>query len=199
MNRSDFQANIEILIERDPDNKMIPVISRGYRPINCFYLKNEIDKLPPIINLVDEEKPDKIPENLRDLFKKKMHIVNSIRKLSNDFHTAHHDGMRADISRSIKDLIQKKAELQASIEYIKDNPHIPEKSEDVELPDDDVELYKRQKQLADNIRYHKYKIQDAIERGDQDQISKREKLLAKKKIELAHVKRKLANKGYASR
>lgn len=204
MSEEDFEANIEYLIKRDPEHNLLPLIKTGYSYINVFYLETAINELPPVVDTSpgDDEVSNTEPQErmhpaLKDLAKKKMHLVNSIRKLSNDFHTSPNDSYSADISKRIKKLIRQKKDIQASIDFYRDNPQIATHMTDEmknKIPDNELELYKRRKALKDNIRYHERQLQRYIEKGDQVMIDEREIILKSKKLELAHVKRAISTK-----
>lgn len=165
LNNEDYSAKLAMLRDLEPTNDLLAKLERGNSALNSIYLCNALRialakkkaETPSVQSEPEKKKPASSLEiNLR-------HLRASRAELSNSFIHCQTDDQRAAISDSILSLNVRIREIVDLIEKNKENPKLPELlpvNDKYPVPDDPLEMYKKNHSLRTNI----LRMQKDIER-----------------------------------
>lgn len=198
MRANDYFVKCEYLFERIPDHPLRERLEARRTLLNVSILESELQKLKESLSVEHESPPSspKMDRPLKVLYSKWNNYLRQRNEISNQLHTLKTTIERRPYVDRILDLIKRMGEISQQIDHyieFKELPELP-KSEEYEIPETVIDLYKKRSSLRSSIsqatkRLEKHKslgLADKVERG----IAKIQKL----KIHLAYVERHIAIK-----
>lgn len=191
MNRSDYEAGLELLRKRMPEHPFFTFLSQGYAPGRVLYMRKAVEEAvaAPVRMKVDAAPAD--PE-LRKMYIEKSTLFTRRAKLSNQFHVCTTDAQRAKVSIRVQ-LVQREIEaLKNRIEhYLNTGKTKTMKSDKFPVPDDPYKRLKKRNSLRSNISNYKRKLKHLAglpdNHPDRKNIDKYETKLNNLQMHLKHV------------
>jgi len=139
MTEVDYRSGVERLQCVDPQNPLLPYITRGYGHVNCGYLKYALEGIQEPIT-IEEAKPANVHDVLAHLFGKQA-------KLSNSFHDCKSNAERERVSVAIEAVHDNIRRVKAGLDVQNNKPVDKEDP----IPTDPLELMKHRNVLRTTI------------------------------------------------
>lgn len=201
MTRQEYEQAVALIGRRNPGETLLNTLRAGYRPVNEIYIRAALRRLPPV-GLKTEGIAADIPhqrdqrfadQNLRELWAERTRLFGEMNKCSNHFHECKSDDERAANSRSIRVIWGKILEVKDRIEYYEQHGELPAPADEERfpIPDDLVEIVKKQLSLRAQISQRKRQLDGLAGLHESDperaKIADIEAKLAELKLYLGHL------------
>lgn len=198
MTKEDYLAGVDWIAIKRPDHPLLRSLKQGISPINILYLQHTLKEVGE-----PEDEPDHLPDQVVDetdpqliiMYKERRQLFTRRARLSNSFHECHTDTERATVSDDIRFVQKQIGRLLRQIHIFKTTGEIHDAEDEMEIPENGVELMKRRNSVRSNISTKKkalerslYQTGDKIER----QRKKWENRLKELQHELILIERKIA-------
>lgn len=195
MSAQQYQEAVERIEKRNPDEILLPTLRSGYCRINEVYLRAAMRRLSTVsMEKIPHPREQKYADaNLRDLWRERTELFGQMNKLSNHFHDCKSDDERAANSRSIRVIWGKILEVKDRIEYYEQHGELPAPADEERfpIPDDLVEIVKKQLSLRAQISQRKRQLDGLAGLHESDperaKIADIEAKLAELKLYLGHL------------
>ena len=202
MTRQEYEQAVALIERRNPGETLLNTLRAGYRPVNEIYIRAALRRLPPVglktEGIAGEERDTQrdrrgADAQLRELWGERTRLFGEMNKCSNHFHECKSDDERAANSRSIRVIWGKILEVKDRIEYYEQHGELPAPTDEERfpIPDDLVEIVKKQLSLRAQISQRKRQLDGLAGLHESDperaKIPDIEAKLAELKLYLGHL------------
>lgn len=154
MTHSDYNAGLELLKAKKPDHPLLKVLEKGMSTLNSLYLTQALKDIDMVIT---QDAPGGL--EVKNLFRKKTHLVGQRAILSNSFHNCKSDQERADVSEEIQLIQHQIVGINQKLRQYEETGEIPSTSKLDNLPEDLYQLFR----MKENARKNIPRLEQAIE------------------------------------
>lgn len=169
MTKHDYEQNLKWLLEKKPNDPLLPLMRDGYSRINVVYMRHAIKGL-----VVKEEQPaeaaspETIDPVLRELWAEKGRLFRYRAKLSNRFHECKTDMDRKQVNEEILQVWQKILGIDAKIRTYEQHGVLPDEADEFALPDNPAELVRKLFSIRTMISAEQSKLRALANLPDED-------------------------------
>lgn len=199
MTAAEYSKHLGEIIRRNSAEVLLPVLRKGYSPVNVIYMKAALKRLPKEDTLPDRDGSDDETTSadpvLRELWSLKGQLFRERAKMSNRFHDCTSDQERRGISDAILRIWDRIQETNRKMDYYEEHGMLPAGEERFPLPEDPAALLKKLMSLRSQISMEQKKLKELAGLPD-DHPNKRTKIeesqakLAELKLYRAHAEQK---------